>query len=80
MPFIVCGLIGIAIDGITNGTLIELIASPDSPNLYWALTVLPRPFFDFEPALQEEGVMLENMWPALKRLENGPMTPGHPPG
>jgi hypothetical protein len=52
----------------------ELVQQPGAPNLYWALTVLPRPFFDPEPALQEEGTMLERTWPWLKRLEKGPMT------
>ncbi len=37
VPFLVCGLIGIAINGVSNGTLIDLIANPDSPNMYWCL-------------------------------------------
>ncbi len=53
-PFLVCGLIGIAIDGITNGTVTELIAAPDSPNLYWALTELPQPIIDLRSAVRFE--------------------------
>jgi hypothetical protein len=52
----------------------EFVQQPGAPNLYWALTVLPRPFFDPEPALQEEGTLLERTLPWLKRLEKGPMT------
>lgn len=54
VPFLVCGLIGIAIDGIANGTLTELIANPDSPNMYWALAQLPQPPIDLRPAARFE--------------------------
>ena len=53
-PFLVCGLIGIAIDGIANGTIIELMANPDSPNMYWALTELPQPAIDLQSAVRFE--------------------------
>ncbi|HEX4414823.1 MAG TPA: hypothetical protein VH107_14405, partial [Lacipirellulaceae bacterium] len=45
-PFLVCGLIGTAIEGVADGTLTELIASRNSPNMYWALTELPQPLVD----------------------------------
>lgn len=54
VPFIVCGLIGIAIDGVANGTMLELIANPDSPNMYWALAQLPQPLIDMRAAARFE--------------------------
>lgn len=54
VPFLVCGLIGIAIDGVTNGTLIDLIGNPDSPNMYWALTELPQPPISLQGAARFE--------------------------
>lgn len=54
VPFLVCGLIGIAIDGIANGTMIELIANPGSPNMYWAIAQLPQPPIDLQPAARFE--------------------------
>lgn len=54
VPFLVCGLIGIAIDGMANGTLTELIANPGSPNMYWALGQLPQPPIDLHPAARFE--------------------------
>jgi hypothetical protein len=66
-PFLVCGLIGIAIDGITNGTLIELIAAPDSPNLYWSLTELPQPLIDTREAARFELDFGPRMFPFLNR-------------
>ncbi len=54
----------------------ELAQQPGAPNLYWALAVLPRPFFDPQLALQEEGTRLERTWPGLRRLGEGTMTVG----
>src|SRR5262249_4621748 len=50
-PFLVCGLIGTAIEGVANGTLTELIASRNSPNLYWALAELPQPMVNLQKAV-----------------------------
>jgi hypothetical protein len=50
-PFIVCTLIGTAIVGVGNVPLLDLIAAPDSPNLYWALSELPRPPVDYRQAI-----------------------------
>ncbi len=53
-PIFVCGLIGIAAADVTNRTALDLIAAPDSPNLYWALTELPRPLVDMREAVRLE--------------------------
>jgi len=53
-PIIVCGLVGLAEAGVTNGTVLDLIAAPGSPNLYWALSELPRPMVDLHKAVQLE--------------------------
>ena len=37
MRFLVSSLVAIAEVGITNGTMIDMIAAPDSPNMYYAL-------------------------------------------
>jgi hypothetical protein len=54
VPFVVNGLIGIAIDGMTNQTMVEFIANPGSPNMFWALGELPDPAIDLRPALRFE--------------------------
>jgi hypothetical protein len=69
VPFLVCGLIGAAIDGITNRTLIELIANRDSPNMYWALTELPQPAIDLRPAARFEMDFGPRMFPFLDHAE-----------
>jgi hypothetical protein len=68
-PLIVCGLIGIAIQEITNGTLIELIAAPDSPNLYWPLSALPDPLVDMQPATRFELDFGPRMLPFIHHAE-----------
>ena len=73
-PSLIHVLVGIAITAVLDKQLETLVQQPGAPNLYWALTVLPRPFADLGPALQNESVWLEAMWPALKRLDRGPMT------
>jgi hypothetical protein len=67
-------LVGEVVAGLMNYQLEELLQQPGAPNLYWALTVLPRPFFDPQPAVQEEAARLEQTWPVLRRLANGPMS------
>jgi hypothetical protein len=48
------GLIGIAIADMMSAGVRELIAEPGSPNLYWTLTMLPRPLVDMRPGMEME--------------------------
>ena len=41
------------------GRVEELIQAPGSPNLYWALTDLPRPLLDLRKALQGEKLITD---------------------
>ncbi len=74
-PLIVCGLIGIAIDGVTNGTLIDFIASPGSPNMYWALSQLPDPPIDLAPAVRFESEFGLRMFPFIENAETTERSP-----
>ena len=75
VPFLVCGLIGIAINGISNGTLVELIANPDSPNMYWALTELPQPPINLQPAARFEMDFGPRMFPFIHGAETAKHAP-----
>ncbi len=66
---LVCGLIGIAVEGMANGTLTELLAAPDSPNLYWSLTELPAPLVDLQPAARFEMDFGPRMFPFIDHAE-----------
>jgi hypothetical protein len=69
-PFLVSGLIGIAEASVTNGTLLELIAAPDSPNVYWALAELPQPLVNLEPAARFEMEFGLRMFPFIHQAES----------
>jgi hypothetical protein len=75
LPFLVCGLIGIAIDRMTNTTAVELIANPDSPNLYWALTEMPEPLIDLRPATRFEINFGPRMFPFIHNSETTDHSP-----
>lgn len=59
-------LVGLAIVGISNGSVEQLIQHKDCPNLYWALAGLPNPVVDLKPAMEVEMTLCERMFPMLK--------------
>ena len=61
-PTLISGLIGVAGTGLAFVALEEFIESPGSPNLYWALTALPRPFIDFHQGMQGEKLMVRSIF------------------
>ncbi len=74
-PFLVSGLVGIAICGLGNSQMIELIASPDSPNLYWAMAELPRPLADLRTAFRSEFSFHTAVFPFMDRPEEANHSP-----
>jgi len=73
-PTLIQSLVGIAITSIFLTEVEELIQRPNSPNMYWALTTLPRPFIDPRPALEGETRFFDNLFPNAKALEKGPVS------
>jgi hypothetical protein len=73
-PTVIHLLVGAGVASLMNAEVEELIQQPGAPNLYWALTALPRPFFDPKAALLEESTSLERTFPWLAQLDKGPMT------
>ena len=74
-PFLVCGLIGIAIEGMMDDQLQTLIQSPDCPNLYWSLTGMPDPLIDLRPAGEVEQATLDIFLPELRDVEHAQRSP-----
>jgi hypothetical protein len=68
-PFLISGLVGIALGHMFTDCLLELIERPDSPNVYWALTILPRPLVDLRKGHEFEYEMLELQFPDLAELD-----------
>ena len=73
-PTLIHVLIGVAVANVMTNQVEAFVQRPGAPNLYWAMTVLPRPFFDPQHALREEATMLERSLPSLKELAKGPAT------
>jgi len=53
-PMIVQGLVGISVGAIMCKELEQYVQGQDSPNLYWALADMPKPFVDVEKAIEHE--------------------------
>ena len=69
-PILVSGLVGIAVQNITTSdNMVDLIAAPDSPNMYWALSELPRPQVSLRDAVRLELAIGPRMFPILDHPE-----------
>ncbi len=52
-----------------NDTLLEFIAQPDAPNMYWAIAQLPHPIISGVAAMETQLVMLENLVPEFSEID-----------
>ncbi|MCE5268602.1 MAG: hypothetical protein LLG00_12020 [Planctomycetaceae bacterium] len=59
-------LVGVTIAAMMSHEVEQLIQQPDSPNLYWALSGLPRPLVDFRPGGESEANLLYLEFPELR--------------
>jgi hypothetical protein len=68
-PLLISALVGIAIGTEMSHQVEELIQAPGSPNLYWALTALPRPLVSLRKPLQGERMLVYAELPELRDIE-----------
>jgi len=68
-PFLINGLIGIEIANHILAPCDDLIGQPGAPNLYWALTTLPRPLVNLRNQFEVEQKLVENLIPELAEAE-----------
>ncbi len=68
-PFLINMLVGTAQANVMLAKIEELIAEPDAPNLYWALTALPQPLVGVRMALENEQRLGEWMIPEITNLD-----------
>ena len=73
-PFLVSALVGVAITGMADQSVIEYIAQPGAPNLYWALAEMPNPPITVRGALRQEMQLAKRMFPVLDLPENESLT------
>src|SRR5262249_51304832 len=57
-PTFIGSLVGIAVATVAIGPLEELLEQPGCPNLYWALTTLPKPLVPLDRAAEGERALL----------------------
>jgi hypothetical protein len=57
-PTLICELVAIAVGSLALGPVDEMIQQPGCPNLFWALTDLPRPFIDLHKGVQGDRMMI----------------------
>lgn len=69
-PFLINGLVGIAIANQTLARVEEFIVQPDAPNLYWALTAVPRPLVPLRHSMETEQALGTYLLPELVDLES----------
>ena len=63
------GLVGIAIADMMSQRVREFIQQPASPNLYWGLTMLPRPLIDMRPGVECEMQAVRLMFPGFSDID-----------
>lgn len=73
-PTLIVGLIGTAVAGLMADQVETFIQSPNAPNLYWALTDLPRPLVDYRKPLQGETLAVQGTLALPKNLEDHAMS------
>ncbi|QDV38405.1 hypothetical protein [Tautonia plasticadhaerens] len=71
-PSLIQSLVGLAIGGVMNGDLIELIQLEGTPSLYWAIAHLPDPVVDMSAGLVGERSLVDRLIPELRELEGPP--------
>jgi hypothetical protein len=74
-PLVITGLVGVAIANLLDDQMHTLMATAGAPNLYWALTELPRPQIDLRPSIEFELSFPFRIFPWLKN----PQTALHSP-
>jgi hypothetical protein len=71
-PALIGQVIAVAVGSLALGPLDEMISQPGCPNLFWALTDLPRPFIDYHKGVHGERMMLTEVFASLP--EDMPMS------
>jgi hypothetical protein len=74
-PTFVSSLVGVTIAGIMSYQVQQFVQQPDAPNLYWALSTLPRPLVDFRLGGEAEANVLYLQWPELRDLDKKKLSP-----
>jgi len=67
-PTLIQVLVGLAIAQMQIGDVEAVMQAPKSPNLYWALTNLPRPLVSLRTSLEGERIMMDSVFPGMREI------------
>lgn len=73
-PFLICGLVGMAMASLGVHELEMFVQQKDAPNLYWALTELPDPLVSLQAGIELEYVAVYLVLPELAEARTGEHT------
>jgi hypothetical protein len=76
-PTLIHGLVGDSMADMMSKQVEQFIQQPDAPNLYWALSALPRPLVDFRPGFEAEMASVYLSFPELRDLEKKNYPPAY---
>jgi hypothetical protein len=74
-PVLIGSLVGVAMGTVAVKELELLLTQENTPNLYWALADLPRPFLDMRRPLEGERIGIYGSFPGLLEAVNNPDAP-----
>jgi hypothetical protein len=67
-PTLIHALVGVNFARQAVDEVREWVQKPNAPNLYWALSDLPRPLIDMRKPLQGERLFLDSLWPEARDM------------
>jgi hypothetical protein len=71
-PTLIHGLVGVACANILLRAADDWVERPGAPNLYWALTDLPRPLVSVRNGIEAERLFIDWMFPGYRELLEDP--------
>jgi hypothetical protein len=74
-PTLIHGLVGIACVSVMLSVVDDWVDRPDAPNLYWALTDLPRPLISVRNGIEGERLFMDWFFPGYREMLDDPSAP-----
>ncbi len=78
-PTLICSLVGMAIVGVANSVLEQVLCHPKTPNLSVSLIALPQPFLDMRRPIEGERLLAYANFPGLVEVARDPDAGPLPP-
>ncbi len=74
-PTLIHSLVGVAVAAMMLTVVDDWVDRPGAPNLYWALTDLPRPLLSIRNGLEGERLFMDWIFPGYRELLDDPKVP-----